>query len=235
MTIRTLSTAAVALALGLAWTAAPAMAQTVGEKIKDKAESAGEKIKDTAESAKEKVGDKTREMKDKIKAKTDRTADKAETKADRADSKLDTARDKAETKMDRARDKAEAKMDKARAKVDRMGAKHEHADVMAMQRALKDKGFNPGPEDGIVGPRTRAALRDYQRKEGLTPSGNWDAETAAKLGVASSAAKPDTMTPSASPSMPSSPSTVATPPNVSTQPPATPEDKTAPPAKRTSP
>jgi putative peptidoglycan binding protein len=221
MTIKTLSTAAVALALGLAWTAAPATAQTTGEKIKDKAEATKDKIEDKAEAAKDKIEDKTRELKDKVKAKTDRDGDRTV--------------DKAESKMDRAKDKAEAKMDKAKAKMHRMDAKAEHADVMAMQRALKDKGHDPGPTDGIMGPRTRAALRDYQRKEGLTPSGRWDAETAAKLGVASSQAKPDTMTPSASPSMPSAPSTVATPPNVSTQPPATPEDKTAPPAKRTSP
>jgi putative peptidoglycan binding protein len=232
MTIRTLSTAAVALALGLAWTAAPATAQTVGEKIKDK-----------AETTKEKIEDKSRELKDKIKSKTDRdgdrtaekAADKIDRTADKAENKVDRAADKADAKMERGKAKAESKMDKAKATMHRMDAKAEHADVMAMQRALKDKGHDPGPTDGIMGPRTRAALRDYQRKEGLTPSGRWDAETASRLGVATSQVKPDTMTPSASPSMPSSPSTVATPPNVSTQPPATPEDKTAPPAKRTSP
>ena len=56
-------------------------------------------------------------------------------------------------------------------------------DVRSMQMALKDKGFDPGPTDGVMGPRTRAALMDYQKKEGLTPTGRWDSETAAKLGV----------------------------------------------------
>jgi peptidoglycan hydrolase-like protein with peptidoglycan-binding domain len=42
------------------------------------------------------------------------------------------------------------------------------AQVMAMQQVLKDKGFDPGPIDGIVGPRTTAALRDYQRAENST-------------------------------------------------------------------
>jgi peptidoglycan hydrolase-like protein with peptidoglycan-binding domain len=41
-----------------------------------------------------------------------------------------------------------------------MGAKASRTDVTAMQTALKDKGHDPGPVDGIMGPRTRAALRD---------------------------------------------------------------------------
>ena len=42
------------------------------------------------------------------------------------------------------------------------------AQVMAMQQALKDEGFDPGPIDGLVGPRTTAALRDSQRAESST-------------------------------------------------------------------
>ena len=30
-----------------------------------------------------------------------------------------------------------------------------------MQQALKDKGFDPGPVDGIDGPQTVSALKSY--------------------------------------------------------------------------
>jgi hypothetical protein len=39
--------------------------------------------------------------------------------------------------------------------------------IKAVQQALKDKGHDPGEVDGAMGPKTRAALRDYQQKEGL--------------------------------------------------------------------
>jgi hyperosmotically inducible protein len=57
------------------------------------------------------------------------------------------------------------------------------AQMMAMQRALKDKGFDPGPMDGIVGPRTASALKEYQKSENLAMTGTMDRDTAAKLGV----------------------------------------------------
>jgi peptidoglycan hydrolase-like protein with peptidoglycan-binding domain len=33
------------------------------------------------------------------------------------------------------------------------------------------EGFHPGPVDGVVGRRTREALRAYRTREGLPPSG----------------------------------------------------------------
>ena len=39
--------------------------------------------------------------------------------------------------------------------------------IKAVQQALKDKGHDPGTVDGAMGPKTEAALRDYQQKEGL--------------------------------------------------------------------
>jgi len=56
-------------------------------------------------------------------------------------------------------------------------------EVMAMQQALKDRGFGPGPIDGTVGPRTTSALKEYQKSENLTITGRMDHDTAAKLGV----------------------------------------------------
>jgi len=57
------------------------------------------------------------------------------------------------------------------------------AQVMAMQQALKDKGFDPGPIDGVMGSRTVSALKDYQKSENLTTTGRMDRDTRAKLGV----------------------------------------------------
>jgi peptidoglycan hydrolase-like protein with peptidoglycan-binding domain len=70
--------------------------------------------------------------------------------------------------------------------------------VKAVQQALKDKGADPGEVDGIMGPKTRQALREYQQKEGLKATGRLDSETASKLGVQASAS--GSSSPSASPS-----------------------------------
>jgi hypothetical protein len=64
------------------------------------------------------------------------------------------------------------------------GAMMNDATVRAAQEALEDKGFNPGPIDGIWGPKTSAAVSDFQRKENLTVSGRLDAPTLAKLEIA---------------------------------------------------
>ena len=71
----------------------------------------------------------------------------------------------------------------ARMHASRGGAAGSHSQVMAMQQALKDKGFDPGPIDGTVGPRTTAAVRAYQQAENLALTGRMDRDTAAKLGV----------------------------------------------------
>ncbi|NNC94240.1 MAG: peptidoglycan-binding protein [Chitinophagales bacterium] len=56
------------------------------------------------------------------------------------------------------------------------------AKIIEIQRALKAKGFNPGPIDNILGPQTRAALVKYQRANNL-PVGNLNIETMKALGV----------------------------------------------------
>lgn len=45
------------------------------------------------------------------------------------------------------------------------------------QRQLLNLGFNPGPVDGLMGPRTRAAIEGFQRERGLTASGRLDRAT----------------------------------------------------------
>lgn len=72
----------------------------------------------------------------------------------------------------------------------RATAKASHAQVKGMQQALKDKGFDPGVADGVMGPKTISALRDYQKSENLTTTGRFDGDTRAKLGVPVSTQKP---------------------------------------------
>jgi peptidoglycan hydrolase-like protein with peptidoglycan-binding domain len=55
--------------------------------------------------------------------------------------------------------------------------------VKRLQKALQDKGMDPGPIDGILGPKTQAALRSFQRDQKLPETGRMDNDTLAKLGV----------------------------------------------------
>jgi peptidoglycan hydrolase-like protein with peptidoglycan-binding domain len=56
-------------------------------------------------------------------------------------------------------------------------------DIQKVQQSLIDKGFHPGNVDGVLGPQTRAGIREYQQSEKLPVTGRLDAETAGKLGV----------------------------------------------------
>jgi peptidoglycan hydrolase-like protein with peptidoglycan-binding domain len=40
-----------------------------------------------------------------------------------------------------------------------------------IQTALKNAGYDPGSLDGKIGPRTRQAIKDYQKSKGLVPDG----------------------------------------------------------------
>ena len=59
-------------------------------------------------------------------------------------------------------------------------------DVRAAQEALKSKGFDPGELDGRMGPRTKAAISEFQRSAGLRETGRFDQATRSQLGVGSS-------------------------------------------------
>ena len=40
-----------------------------------------------------------------------------------------------------------------------------------LQQGLRNEGFDPGTPDGLFGPRTRAAIRDWQQSRGAPPTG----------------------------------------------------------------
>ncbi|WP_439579599.1 trypsin-like peptidase domain-containing protein [Elioraea sp.] len=63
----------------------------------------------------------------------------------------------------------------------------------AAQRALAALGYDPGPPDGVIGPRTRHAITSFQRDQNLPVSGELDTSTLAALGraVAGRAPAPD--------------------------------------------
>jgi peptidoglycan hydrolase-like protein with peptidoglycan-binding domain len=56
-------------------------------------------------------------------------------------------------------------------------------DIKKAQETLRDKGYDPGPIDGVLGPQTRGAISQYQKSENLPVTGHLDAQTAGKLGV----------------------------------------------------
>ncbi len=157
-------TSIAAALIGTVWILGPAAAQTTTDKMENKAERA----KDKAERAK-----------DKTESKTESAMDKVKEKAHDAKEKIVETKDKV--------------VDKVKGKKNKIAAKSEGTNVRTAQQALRDQGYNPGPIDGVMGPRTSAAVRDYQTKEGLTASGQLDDATMDKLGVrGASSASPTT-------------------------------------------
>jgi len=67
-------------------------------------------------------------------------------------------------------------------RVDQMGNGH---DVRSAQEALKAKGFDPGEIDGRMGPRTQAAVSEFQRSAGLRETGRFVQATRSQLGMGS--------------------------------------------------
>jgi len=57
--------------------------------------------------------------------------------------------------------------------------------IKAVQRKLKEIGYNPGPVDGLMGPRTSNAIERYQRDNGLVVDGIPGEKTLIGLGLSS--------------------------------------------------
>jgi hypothetical protein len=77
------------------------------------------------------------------------------------------------------------------------------ADFRVLQRALNTLGFNAGAEDGIFGPRSRAALKDFQSRMGQKRTGYLTAETVATLRTIDTSRNPQAAqaTPAAQPAL----------------------------------
>jgi hypothetical protein len=58
-----------------------------------------------------------------------------------------------------------------------VAAAHGDWHIGQAQERLKAAGFNPGSVDGVLGPRTREALRRYQASQGLSTTGILDEAT----------------------------------------------------------
>ncbi len=55
--------------------------------------------------------------------------------------------------------------------------------IQAAQQKLASAGYHPGPADGIMGARTRAAIAKFQTDNSLQQTGRLDSATMAKLGI----------------------------------------------------
>lgn len=55
--------------------------------------------------------------------------------------------------------------------------------VEQMQKELNERGFDAGPEDGVMGPATRSGLREFQQSEGLRADGYPDPDSLERLGL----------------------------------------------------
>ena len=53
--------------------------------------------------------------------------------------------------------------------------------IRMVQLVLKDSGFDPGPIDSLLGPRTRTAIKNFQVQKGLKPTGALDRHTLDRL------------------------------------------------------
>lgn len=56
-------------------------------------------------------------------------------------------------------------------------------DINNAKEALKARGLNPGPLDGMWDGKTQQALRDFQQANQLPATGALDTKTAEKLGI----------------------------------------------------
>jgi len=55
--------------------------------------------------------------------------------------------------------------------------------VRQIQQALSDRGYDPGPVDGVMGPKTQQAMHNFRQAQGLTGSDSMDSATLSALGV----------------------------------------------------
>ncbi len=76
------------------------------------------------------------------------------------------------------------------------GTSSSRDEVMQAQQKLKSEHLYNGKVDGIDGPHTQQALKQFQQKNGLQQTGQLDEETQAKLGISESNQQSGTSMPS---------------------------------------
>src|SRR6476469_3208797 len=99
---------------------------------------------------------------------------------------------------------------------------NDNSQVSQIQQALNAQGYSVGAVDGQMGPKTKAALKQFQQAKGLQASGKLDQQTVAMLTTNSASSSTssnignssDTSAPSTTPGM----TTGATSPNSPTTP-----------------
>ena len=70
------------------------------------------------------------------------------------------------------------------------GAQQDQETVKQAQEKLSSLGHDAGPADGIVGPKTQAAVKEFQQSKGLQASGRLDNQTLAALQSGEGASSP---------------------------------------------
>ncbi len=56
-------------------------------------------------------------------------------------------------------------------------------EIKAIQEKLIELGYEPGPADGVNGPKTKEAIKQFQKDNGLVPDGICGSKTKGKLGL----------------------------------------------------
>jgi peptidoglycan hydrolase-like protein with peptidoglycan-binding domain len=62
--------------------------------------------------------------------------------------------------------------------------------IRAVQDGLLEREIRPGPRDGLYGPKTASAIRTFQERFGMKPSGQIDNQLLFGLGLSQFAANP---------------------------------------------
>lgn len=61
--------------------------------------------------------------------------------------------------------------------------------IRSVQQSLSEQGYDAGPVDGIMGPKTREALKEFQQAQGLDASGELNEQSLAEMGLEREAAE----------------------------------------------
>lgn len=62
-------------------------------------------------------------------------------------------------------------------------------DVRQVQQELQNRGFNVGTVDGVMGPQTKGALKEFQQAEGLPATGELNEKTKSQLKTSSAGSR----------------------------------------------